>query len=380
MKPGTLETHGPMEGATVKVLQQLSEVLLEEREAILAEWRERVTRIPAAVKLDTPALNDHMPRFLRELAEALRRSESGAACDVQSCSAHGEQRCEDGFDISQVVAEYHMLRVCIHAAVAARGIVIQGESLHTLDRVLDEAIAAAVKTFAERQAAEAQRRREEYLAFVAHDLRTPINAITLAAHLLELRWPGGGPDADTERIRRTLVRNARHLETLVNQVLQENLHVLTELGIRLERRHFELWPLVEGVMLDLQALAVERRTRLVNAVPDALRAFADAAVLRRIFQNLLGNAIRYTPDGSVTVGARTDPATREVECWVSDTGSGIPPDRMDRVFDALETDGEGLGLGLAIVKTFVEAHGGRVALESVPGAGCTFRFTLPSPG
>jgi signal transduction histidine kinase len=369
-----------MEGAPVKVLQQLSEVLLEEQEAILAEWRARVTRIPAAVRLDTPALNDHMPRFLRELAQALRRSESAAACAIESSHAHGEQRCEDGFDISQVVAEYHVLRVCIHAAAATRGIVIQGESLRTLDHMLDEAIAAAVKTFAQRQAAEAQRRREEYLAFVAHDLRTPINAITLAAHLLELRWPDGGPDPDTERIRRTLARNARHLEALVNQVLQENLHVLTELGIRLEVRHFELWPVVEGAMLDLQALAAERRTRLVNAVPESLCAFADAVVLRRIFQNLLGNAIRYAPGGSVTARARADPATREVECWVSDTGSGIPADRVDRVFDAFETDGEGLGLGLAIVKAFVEAHGGRVTLETLPGKGCTFRFTLPHPG
>jgi signal transduction histidine kinase len=364
----------------MRVLQQLSEVLLEEREAILAQWRASVMQIPAAVKLDTPALNDHMPRFLGELAEALRRSELGGPPRIDSCNAHGEQRFEDGFDISQVVAEYHMLRVCIHQAAEARGIAIRGESLRTLDRVLDDAIASAVKTFADRQAAEAQRRREEYLAFVAHDLRTPINAITLAAHILEQRSADAGTDPDTRRIRGTLLRNARHLEALVNQVLQENLHVLTELGIRLERRRFELWPVVEGVLLDLQAIAKERGTRLVNVVPEALAVFADAAVLRRIFQNLLGNAIRYTPDGTVTVSARADPATGEVECRVSDTGSGIPPDRLERVFDALETDGEGVGLGLAIVKTFVEAHGGHVHLDSSPGEGCTFRFTLPQPG
>ena len=365
----------------MRVLQQLSTVLLEERDALLAEWRAKVREIPAARELDTPALNDHMPRFVMELATALRKVEDGDPAEpyVASPPAHGCQRFEDGFDIEEVVAEYAVLRTAVLGLAERRGVAVQGAALRVLNDVLDRAIGEAVKHFAERQAAEVQRRREEYLAFVAHDLRTPLNAITLATHVLELRWPDGGPDPDTARMMRTLRRNAGHVKTLVDKVLDENTHLLTELGVKLERRRFDLWPLVEGVIHDLQPVALERRTGLVNQVPDDLMVNADAGLVRRIFQNLISNAIGYTAGGVVTIGAREEGPEAPVECWVADNGVGIPQERLATVFDALETDPErdGVGLGLAIVKTFVEAHDGHVAVESAPGKGCVFRFTLP---
>jgi two-component system, OmpR family, phosphate regulon sensor histidine kinase PhoR len=117
----------------------------------------------------------------------------------------------------------------------------------------------------------------------------------------------------------------------------------------------------------------------VNHVPDDLVVCADAELLRRILQNLLSNAIGYAPGGRVTVGARDLAPTDSAECWVTDNGAGISPDRIDKVFETLETDPkrEGLGLGLAIVKTFVEAHDGTVSVGSAEGEGATFRFTLP---
>jgi two-component system phosphate regulon sensor histidine kinase PhoR len=365
----------------MKVLEQLSTMLLQERAALLAEWRGQVLQIPAARKLDIPALDDHMPRLIEELAHALRRGDTDAAIDeVKTPPAHGEQRYEDGFDIEQVVAEYNILRRCVHDLAERHAVVIRGRELHVLNDVLDTAIGAAVKTFAERQAVEVQRRREEYLAFVAHDLRTPLNAITLSTRILELRWPDGSADSDTAKMLKTLNRNARHLDALVASILRENTHLLTELGIKPERRAFDLWPLVEGVVQDLLPMALARRTRLVNEVPDELATFADASLLRRIFQNLIANAINYTAGGTVTIGARDGPG--RTECWVVDDGQGIPPERIARVFDALEKDpaGDGAGLGLAIVKTFVEAHQGTVTVESTPGRGSAFRFMLPHDG
>jgi signal transduction histidine kinase len=155
--------------------------------------------------------------------------------------------------------------------------------------------------------------------------------------------------------------------------------MLTELGVKVERRTFDLWPVIETLLLDLQPLAAKAATRLVNQVPDELEVRADAGLLRRIFQNLVANAIRYTPGGDVVVGARETGPDAPVECWVTDNGAGIAPERLDKIFATLETDPErdGLGLGLAIVKTFVEAHGGTVEVASVEGEGATFRFTLP---
>ena len=115
-------------------------------------------------------------------------------------------------------------------------------------------------------------------------------------------------------------------------------------------------------------------------MPDDLVVYADAGLLRRVFQNLIANAIAYTPRGEVVIGARQFGAEGSFECWVSDNGAGIPPERLEKVFDKSETDpGKegGSGLGLAIVKTFVEAHDGKVSVESKEGLGSTFRFTLP---
>jgi signal transduction histidine kinase len=111
-----------------------------------------------------------------------------------------------------------------------------------------------------------------------------------------------------------------------------------------------------------------------------LIVFADAHLLSQVFQNLLSNAIEYTPKGIITIGATTQSASHVVECWVIDDGAGIPEDRIDKVFERLETDPQkhgGTGLGLAIVKEVVEAHGGQVTVETKLEEGTTFRFTLP---
>jgi signal transduction histidine kinase len=250
-----------------------------------------------------------------------------------------------------------------------------------LNRVLDGAIGSAVQAYATRRALEVQQRREEYLAFVAHDLRTPLNAISLATTVLEMTLPQQSVSAETAQMLKTLRRNVQQLGGLVNKVIEENSNLQTESGLRLERRAFDLWPLVEALIHDFHPVAGAGSTRLVNKVPDDLVVYADASLLRRIFQNLIANAITYTPHGEVIVGAREVGAERGVECWVSDNGAGIPEERLEKVFDQSETDPQkegGLGLGLAIVKTFVEAHDGKVTVESKEGLGSTFLLTLPA--
>ena len=322
-------------------------------------------------------------RQISALAVSLHAASAAAPRDGAPAEAipvaHGLQRLEDGFDIEEVVAEYSILRDCVHDLAEGLGVELTGVARRVVDIAFDDAIAGAVKAFAEGQAREVQRRRAEHLAFIAHDLRTPLSAITFSAHLLQTRAAERSNDADTERLLRTLARNAKQLDTLVNHVLKENTQLLTELGVQLERRTFDLWPLVEVLIQDLQPLATKTSAHVVNAIPDGLEAFADANLVRRILQNLIANALEYAPGGQVTVGAREVPDEDSIECWVTDNGAGIAPERLAKVFDALETDPErdGVGLGLAIVKTFVEAHQGVVAAESVVGEGTTFRFTLP---
>ncbi len=362
---------------------KLAALIRKESVALLSTWREQVRHMPSARKLDIPTLNDHVPQLIEELATALESHQEQTIPEALSQGtppAHGLQRLQDAFDVEEVVAEYNILRGCVHDLADDNGLKLQGKPFPVVNRVLDQAIGMAVHSFATERALEVQRRREEYLAVVAHDLRTPLHAISLAGRVLERVLPVDGKDADAPRMLKALRRNVQRLEGLVTKVLEENANLQTETGIRLERRDLDLWPLVEALIHDIHPVAGTGSTRLINEVPEDLVAHADASLLRRVFQNLIANAIEYAPKGEVILGAKAVTDDGAVECWVSDNGAGIPADRLEKVFDPLETDPQkesGLGLGLAIVKTFVEAHEGKVTVQSQEGHGATFRFTLP---
>jgi len=364
----------------MKERQRLAELLMRERAALILRWRRQVKELRSARQLDTPTLIDHVPQFVNELASALRTGTpetiTEAVDEARSAASHGSQRVEDGFDIVEVVAEYNILRECIHDLAAENGLIIQGEMFHVINRLLDGAIGSAVQNYSIAQALEVQRRREEHLAFIAHDLRTPLNAIAMAARLLT---QGGAPDV--AMLQKTLNRNVEHLSTLVSEVLKENSNLVTEVGVKLERRWFDLWPVVEGLIHELHPIAGTGSTKLINEVVPDLRVYADASLLVRVLQNLIANAIAHTPRGEIVIGARESATGTMAEIWVSDNGSGIPAEKLERVFDKYETDNKeehGAGLGLAIVKTFVEAHGGNVSIESKPDVGSVFRLTLPN--
>jgi len=366
----------------VNILDELARLIEREQVPLLTQWRAHVRELPAARDLDVPTLNDHIPQLLSELTLALRSGSDETIAEALrdgSPPAHGLQRVKDGFDIEEVIAEYNILRSCIHDLAELNGLTIQGRPFHILNRVLDGAIGSAVQSFAAQKALEVQQRREEYLAFVAHDLRTPLNAISLSARVLGMLLTRDGTDTlQAGQMLKALSRNIHHLESLVCKVIEENTNLETEVGIKLECREFDLWPHVEALIHDLHPVAGTNSTQLENAVPEDFVVYADASLLRRIFQNLIANAIDYTPRGKVVIGARQ--SGNAAECFVRDNGEGITEDHCRTVFDKLDTDPDkagGLGLGLAIVKTFVEAHGGVVTVESEPGVGSTFQFTLP---
>ncbi|MEK7951567.1 sensor histidine kinase [Luteolibacter soli] len=365
-------------------LTKLAALIQRDRDSIVARWRQQVRELPSARTLDVAALDDHIPGLLDELAAALRaRSDQTIpeALAEGSPPIHGLQRLMDAFDIEEVVAEYNVLRGCIHDLADAHDLKLQGQPFHVINRVFDHAIGLALQTFATGRALEVQRRREEYLAFVAHDLRTPLSAISLAERVLNLTLAKEGLSVESARMLSALRRNVKQLEHLVAKVLEENTNLQTEIGMKLERREFDLWPLVESLTHDLHPVAGTSSTQLINEVPEELIVYADASLLRRLFQNLIANAIKYTPRGSIVIGARELSEEGVVECWISDNGTGIPEEFLEKIFAKGETDPndvDGTGLGLAIVKTVAEAHGGKVTVESEEGIGSTFRVSLPT--
>jgi len=364
--------------------ETLAALILRERDVLLEQWRKKVRHLPSAQFLDTPTLNDHIPDFIEELAQALRSNSKETIAEALSEGSppvHGLQRVDDGFDIAEVVAEYNILRGCVHDLADEHGLSLQGAPFHIINRVLDGAIGLAVQTFASQRAWEVQQRREEYLAFVTHDLRTPLNAISLVASALELTDSERLTSKDAGRMLKVLRRNVQQLIVMVGKVLEENTHLESEVGIKLELREFDFWPFVQTLVYDLHPVAGLTNTQLINQVPDELFVYADSSLLRRVLQNLIANAIKYTPGGQVTIGAKELDEQRGIDCWVQDNGAGIANEQVGKVFDKGETDPEstgGMGLGLAIVKSLIEAHGGAVSVESQLGHGSTFRFSLPS--
>src|SRR2546423_4743903 len=306
---------------------KLAKLISEQREALLSSWREQVRELPSARDLETPVLNNHVPTLLDELVIALQSGSDQTipeALAEGSPPAHGLQRLQEAFDIQEVVAEYNILRGCIHDLAQNHGLNLQGEPFHVMNRILDQAIGVALQTYATQQALEVQKRREEYLAFVAHDLRTPLNAISLATRVLELTFRERSARPETARMLKTLGRNVQNLRALVEKIIEENTNLRTETGVKLQRREFDLWPLVEALIHDLRPVAGTGSTQLINIVPHTLVVYGDASLLRRVFQNLIGNAIRHTPRGEVRIVASEMNTQAAIECWVSDNGAGIP--------------------------------------------------------
>ena len=188
-------------------LDKLAALIKGERAALLSRWREQVRHLPSAKHLDTPRSTTMFPPLLDELATAFQSVTDKTIPEALvegSPPIHGLQRYQDGFDIVEVVAEYNILRGCIHDLAESHDLSLQGKAFHILNRVFDEAIGLAIQTFATQQALELQRRRDEYLAFVAHDLRTPLNAIALAARILELTQTDRSDRTETSRMLKTL--------------------------------------------------------------------------------------------------------------------------------------------------------------------------------
>jgi signal transduction histidine kinase len=249
------------------------------------------------------------------------------------------------------------------------------ESSHEAGRRTDEAIDAKLRkvTELERQKIEAQ-----FMANVSHDLRTPIAAIRGYSETL-LK---GGLEDDRNRADfvRIIQRNAERIGSLV-----ENLLALTTVDAAQTKRlaiEIELGSFVDDVVADLAPASRRRHVEVVNEVDDGLTVEAQDQQLWQILQNLIGNAIKFTPrDGRVSVRARA--MDRGIEISVADTGPGIDPAQLPLLFDRFHMRRQGKpiekgsGLGLTIVRALVEAHGGKVSVDSHPGIGSTFRFTLP---
>jgi signal transduction histidine kinase/ActR/RegA family two-component response regulator len=220
------------------------------------------------------------------------------------------------------------------------------------------------------------RSRDDVLGVVAHDLRNPINVISMAAHTLLNRFSETSARRPIERI----VRGAQRADRMIQDLLQISAIEGGQLSI--EPAVVDTAALVFAALESQQSLAEGAQVIIATDLTPGLPAvMADDERVLEVIENLVGNAIKFTgPGGSVTVGAT--PRGNDVCFWVKDSGAGIPEDQLPHIFDrfwqARRRDRRGTGLGLSICQAIVSAHGGEIWAESKIGKGTTMRFTIPS--
>ena len=362
-------------------LIRLATLIRDRRNELLGIWRQQVRRLPGAQQLDTPTINDEVPQLLENLAAELARDPQSANDQTESISAeHGLLRWQAGFDVTEVVAEYNILRSCLQELAEGDGISISGNAARIIHSLFDEAVGRAVKAFETMVTIELRHRHAEHIAFVLHDLRSPLEALSLATTLLERTLTPEARDEAVASALAVLRGNIDRLDDRVRQVLNG------EAGIgQVFQPQFTLLNLraqVDAMIHDLSPIAALAGTAVINEVPPDIEIHSDARLLAQIVQNLLSNALKFTSQGKVFVGAQLE-VDGNVKCWFKDTGKGISPDRLEKVFERFETHGppeqRGIGLGLSIVKEIVELHGGQIQVESRVGEGSTFTFLIPGP-
>ena len=226
-------------------------------------------------------------------------------------------------------------------------------------------------------------KEEEWLRFIdtlSHELKTPLTSIIAAAGLLAEELEATG-DESYQKLSQTLIHNANTLETRLAELVDI---VKTGSGkLQLQLEPVDMKSLLQGIGVQISPLIQSKRQNLNIDLPDSLPIIhGDGQRLEQVVLNLMTNATKFTPEGgNITLRARKRDTGLLIE--VQDTGIGIPKEEQARLFkpySRLSADRQhhpGLGLGLALAKQVVELHKGRIWVESEPGKGSTFSFSLP---
>jgi signal transduction histidine kinase len=220
--------------------------------------------------------------------------------------------------------------------------------------------------------------RDDMMAIVAHDLKNPLNSMLLRSHVMLEQVAESSEAGFVRRNLELLQRTARQMNQLIGDLTDTaKIHAGR---LHLERHECTLQQTVEPVIERMQLLSQEKKVEFTAHVPpDIFRLCVDQSRIIQVLDNLLGNALKFTPPGG-KITLQVSMVDNEVRFAVTDTGPGIPGEASSRIFEPywqVHETRTGMGLGLFIAKTIIEGHGGRISVESSVGQGTTFHFALP---
>ena len=355
---------------------RLAAAIKRRREDILQRWLERVTRDGRASGVSLTDLRNALPDYLDKLQIALIQGgvtleESGGAVWADIAREHAVTRVRLGFDISQLVHEFIILRRVLQEIAQEEG-VFASQQEPILAELVEAAIAVAVQSYVQARDYESRRSQAANIGFITHELRNPLNVAMLAASLLR-------PELTTEMQRQLierLERNHHRLRELIDAVLDSQ---KLEAGqVRSRPTRLKLPDLLGEVVSSARTRAEHKGLRLEVAYHGDLELETDPLLTRSAVQNVLDNAVKYTDQGLVELIAEGRPD--EVVIHVRDNCHGLSREELTTIFEPFargHTRIPGTGLGLAIARRAVQTQGGQVEAESPDERGCHFWITLP---
>ncbi len=395
----------------------LAQLLRDQRDQIVSRFVAEVQRKDLSPRrISRAMLTDHIPRFLDEIvAEVTRMKAVRTSQDVSDTSEtarrHGKQRWGLGYDLDALIREYGILRHCIVQTAKQVGTPLTIDEFDVLSKCLSVGVAQAATAYIEYRDGElnaqkaraaavaidnarlyelsqkersrveaATRAKDEFVAMVAHELRTPLHAI-----LGWLRLMRGGvlPETKREHALDVIERNAQAQSQLVDDLLDISRFVTGK--IRINPAQLDLSNVVDMAIEGVRPAADAKRIQIdvdLDRGDGVMRGDGDR--LQQVMWNLLANATKFTPkNGSVSVRLRR--VESELEVTVADNGKGIEATFLPHVFESfrqsdtsLSRSHGGFGIGLSIAKHIVELHGGSIEARSPGlGRGSTFIVHLP---
>jgi signal transduction histidine kinase len=358
---------------------KLSQSLLRRLPEIEANWLERVQKDVVRTHVSLTALRNGMGDYLRGLAESLQEptgntEDKGAQAWVSVAREHAITRVQLGFDISQLVHEFIVLRRELFKVICAEGLGSDGPQANRLADLIDSAIAVSVQSYVESRDYEFRRKEAEHIGFITHELRNPLTAVMMCVSVLKKKRL---LSAEANTPLEIIETNLRRLQGLIDGVL---------LAERLEAGQTDVHPipmslgsLMAPILDAARMVAQEKHLELKTTFNPDLNLCIDRNLSESVIRNLIDNALKFTDHGTVTIMIE-EKDSQNLIFHIRDQCDGISPEELRTIFDPFKrahTKKPGTGLGLTIARRGVEIQGGEIFSESLPNEGCHFWFTLP---
>lgn len=371
---------------------RLAEFIDANRELLLSDWEAFAGSRGSAEHMEPTALRDHAGSILRDICADLRTAQSSAESEdkalglsdtpveapASAAQAHGTERAESGFTISEMVSEFRALRASVLRHWTAHQGTLSGPDLQDLMRFnesIDQTLSESVRRFTE----SIDESKDLFLAILSHDLRAPLQTVLMVTEHL-----GSAPERDTSQT--VLVSRASRSVTRMIDLVDDLLDFTRTrmgAGLRIALQSTDASQVVRDAVDEIEAAHPQRA---FNAhIEPALQASIDPSRIGQVLANLLGNAVHHG-DSSLPVTVRAHGTDRTIVIGIANFGRVIPASDIVGLFSPFKRAladsppafaDHHLGLGLYIADRIVTAHHGRIDVTSSADAGTTFRVTLP---